>query len=125
MAEDRWNDTVEKMTRPVQFVSDSVSADHLLPMLMHQHQQMFVVLDEFGGVAGLITMEDVIEEIIGKEIVDEFDEIADLRQLARTRRQTTVDESIVAGRRKPSDPDFPRPSGDATVSLGLIDVRSL
>ena len=109
MAEDRWNDTVEKMTRPVQFVSDSVSADHLLPMLMHQHQQMFVVLDEFGGVAGLITMEDVIEEIIGKEIVDEFDEIADLRQLAQMRRQTTVDESIATGRRKPSGPASPAP----------------
>ena len=97
MAEDRWHETVEKMTRPVQFVSDSVSADHLLPMLMHQHQQMFVVLDEFGGVAGLITMEDVIEELIGKEIVDEFDETADLRQLAQRRRQKTVDESISRG----------------------------
>ena len=85
----------------MQFLSDSVSADHLLPILMHHHQQMFVVLDEFGGVAGLITLEDVIEEIIGKEIVDEFDEIADLRQLARTRRQTTVDESIAAREKKP------------------------
>ena len=101
MAEDRWSETVEKMTRPVRFVSDSVSADHLLPMLMRHHQQMFVVLDEFGGVAGLITLEDVIEEIIGKEIVDEFDKIADLRQLARTRRQTTVDESIAARATKP------------------------
>ena len=93
MAQDRWDDTIESMMRPIQFISDSLPADRLLPTLMRQRQHMFVVLDEFGGVAGLITLEDVIEEIIGAEIVDEFDKAVDLRQLARQRRQTTVDES--------------------------------
>lgn len=98
MAQDRWNDTVESIMLPVQFISQTLAADLLLPSFMHLHQHLFVVIDERGRVAGLITLDGVIEEITGKEIVEEFHEAVDLRQLARQRRQAAVEEARLAGR---------------------------
>ena len=82
---------LEEMMRPVDFVAESVGLDRLLRMFMEKRQHLLIVLDEFGGLAGVVTLEDVIEEILGQEIVDEFDRVADLRDLARRRRERTLD----------------------------------
>lgn len=82
---------LEEMMRPVDFVAESVGLDRLLRMFIERRQHLLIVLDEFGGLAGVVTLEDVIEEILGQEIVDEFDRVADLRELARRRRERTLD----------------------------------
>jgi CBS domain containing-hemolysin-like protein len=73
--------------RPVHFVPTTARADLLLKEFLEKRQHLFVVIDEFGGVAGVVSLEDVLEEIIGREIVDEFDQAADMSELARQRRR--------------------------------------
>jgi CBS domain containing-hemolysin-like protein len=64
---------VEEVMRPASFVPDSKPVDALLSEMQAQRQHVAVVVDEYGGTAGLITIEDVLEEIVG-EITDEYDE---------------------------------------------------
>ena len=61
-----------KLLRQPVFVPETKPIDALLQELQHSRNHMVVVLDEYGGVSGLVTMEDVLEEIVG-EIVDEYD----------------------------------------------------
>ncbi len=83
-----WEEvTLEDLMKPVQFVLDTLNLDKLLVQFLETRMHLFVVLDEYGGVAGVVTLEDVLEEILGKEIVDETDEVADMRSLARKRRK--------------------------------------
>jgi putative hemolysin len=64
--------TIQSIIRPVSFVPETMPANGLLTLFIQQRRSLAVVVDEFGGTAGMITMEDVIEEIFG-EIRDEFD----------------------------------------------------
>ncbi|HET7036240.1 MAG TPA: hemolysin family protein [Thermomicrobiaceae bacterium] len=64
--------TAEEVMRPVYFVPETKPIDELLAELRARHTQLAIVIDEFGGVAGIVTLEDVIEELVG-EITDEFD----------------------------------------------------
>ena len=63
---------VESMMRPVFYVPDSKSVDDLLREMQAQRKHIAVVVDEYGGTAGIVTIEDILEEIVG-EITDEFD----------------------------------------------------
>ena len=64
---------VEEVMRPALFVPDSKPVDALLSEMQANRQHIAVVVDEYGGTAGLITIEDLLEEIVG-EITDEYDE---------------------------------------------------
>ncbi len=74
--------------RPLHFVQESQTLDVLLRELLKEKVHLFAVLDEYGGLAGVVSLEDVLEEMLGSEIMDESDNVADLRALARERRKS-------------------------------------
>jgi CBS domain containing-hemolysin-like protein len=63
---------VEEVMRPAHFVPDSKAADELLREMQRDAGHVAIVVDEYGGTAGMITLEDLVEEIVG-EIADEYD----------------------------------------------------
>jgi len=62
------------VTRPAYFVPEAKKVDELLDEMQARHIHMAIVIDEYGGVAGLVTLEDIVEEIIG-EVRDEYDQL--------------------------------------------------
>ncbi len=76
---------VADFVRALPRVPETMDLDALLDLLLDQDAHIALVEDDYGGTAGLVTMEDVIETLLGSEIVDEHDEAADLRRVARLR----------------------------------------
>lgn len=91
--------TLDELARPAHFLLEDTPLDRALGIFLERREHMCVVIDDFGGLVGVVTLEDVLEEILGKEIVDETDEADDLRAVARKRR-----DALLAAN---------RPSGDS------------
>ena len=75
--------SIDKLIRPIMLVPETMTLDNLIIEFKKTHCQIAVVVDEFGGTSGLISLEDVLEEIIG-DVQDEFDEEeeADIKEIA-------------------------------------------
>lgn len=74
--------SLQKLLRPVFLVPETITMDNLLREFKKRKSQMAIVIDEFGGTSGLITLEDVLEEIFG-DVQDEFDEEeADIKEIS-------------------------------------------
>ena len=90
VAEGRTTVPMQELARSAHFVLESTTLDVVLRMFLKRRQHMFLVIDEYGGLSGVVTLEDVLEELIGQEIVDETDEVVDLRELAHRRRRQAM-----------------------------------
>ncbi|MCQ9121479.1 magnesium/cobalt efflux protein [Rodentibacter pneumotropicus] len=97
LREDAEEFDMSKLLRPAVIVPESKRLDRMLKDFRSERFHMAIVVDEFGAVSGLITIEDILEQIVG-DIEDEFDEedIADIRQLSRhtyaVRALTDIDD---------------------------------
>lgn len=81
---------LRSITRDIYIIPETASLNVALEKFLKRRQHIFVVVDEYGGVSGLITMEDVLETILGAEIMDEADKVQDLRKFASEKRDLRI-----------------------------------
>ena len=75
------------MQDEIHFIPETATVGNALQLFLKAHQQLLVVVDEFGSTAGVVTMEDVMEHILGREIFEKDDVAVDMRELARAKLQ--------------------------------------
>lgn len=92
MAEDD-SQPVSSIMKPVKVTLETVNAENLMSQLMQERQHLSLIYDEFGGWQGLVTLEDIVEAIIGKPIMDETDDIPNMRRFARRRWEHRLKDS--------------------------------
>ena len=85
LAEDKYNLTLKDVKREIIIAPSSMVLFSLWEKLLESKEHIALIVDEYGGMDGIVTMEDIIETLLGLEIVDEKDTIVDMRQYAKER----------------------------------------
>lgn len=109
-ARDELDVPVRAFAREALMVPDTIALPSLFEKLLDNREHIAVVVDEYGGVDGVVTMEDVLETLIGLEIVDEMDSVKDMRAMARAKWEARAKHIET----KPPDP--PKPADPARGS---------
>ncbi len=112
--------TLDKLLRPAYYAPTTQPINVLLREFQRQKVHMAVVIDEFGGMAGIVTLEDILEEIVG-EIEDEYDRPTALLQRITTDEAVVTGDTAVHDLNRAMDIDLPEDEG-VTVN-GLIQHR--
>lgn len=93
VANDRDTVQLKTLVRSIDAIPETITVAQVLDEFIAKREHIFLVLDEYGGTAGVLTMEDAVESLLGIEITDESDLVADLRQLAQQRYQRKFTEA--------------------------------
>ena len=99
MVQDRGDQPLSSVRRDIIVVTDDDPIPDLFNRFLQEREHIALVTDQFGGMAGVATMEDVIETLLGFEIIDELDSTEDMQELARRNWQRRAER---AGRAKPA-----------------------
>ena len=83
MAEDSFNTKVREISRPVLSFAEDTPLGDIWEKFLEKKEHISVIIDEYGTFRGIVTMEDVIESMLGQEIVDETDEVVDMQEYAK------------------------------------------
>jgi len=86
-SEGNSNLTMKELKGDALFIPETASGVQALQQFMKKHQQIALVVDEYGSTAGVITMEDIVEHLLGDEIYEESDVAVDMRELAKKRAE--------------------------------------
>jgi CBS domain containing-hemolysin-like protein len=97
VANDLETDLISAHIHEIYFMPETATAAQALQEFLKTHQQLLVAVDEFGSTSGVLTMEDVMEHLIGREIFEKDDMAIDMRELARARfkKQSRIKRSPV------------------------------
>jgi len=87
LSEGNKQQKLSELMQPVHFVPEAAPLNRILIEFFEHRIHLFVVVDEYGGVTGVISLEDIIEEIVGREIIDESDKAGNLREYARHKKK--------------------------------------
>lgn len=85
LARDEFDVPLHALRRPLEIVPETVPGHRLLSEFLRRRRHLLAVVDEYGGLRGVVSLEDVMETLIGEEIVDETDRDVDLQEVARRR----------------------------------------
>ena len=118
--------TLESLVRPAQFIPESKKADDTLRQMQLESNHLAMVVDEYGGIAGLVTLEDLIEELVG-DISDEYDqEVIEYEDLGdgryRVSARLPVDELGELFEIDLDDDDVDSVGGLITKALGRLPL---
>ncbi len=83
LSQDRFEESMESIIRPILFFSEDEKVSEIWQKMLEKKEHISVITDEYGCMRGIVTMEDVIESMLGVEIVDECDTTEDLQAMAR------------------------------------------
>ena len=93
VAEDKFDTTLGNIKRPVASFSQDTTLDVIWDEMLTKDEQISIVIDEYGSFQGILSLEDVIETIVGSEIVDERDSVRDMQQLALSQWKKRSDQA--------------------------------
>lgn len=85
LADDKFDQTLGSIRRDIPYFNEEMSISDIWEQLLKHREQIALIIDEYGAFVGILTLEDVIETILGLEIIDENDEATDMQQYARDR----------------------------------------
>jgi CBS domain containing-hemolysin-like protein len=103
MALDNGSKKLSELIRDIIIVDRNLPIPTLFEKLVESRNHMALVVDEYGSVSGLVTMEDVIETLLGMEIMDESDNVSDLQHLARKSWETRAKKLGIFEEKNPSE----------------------
>ena len=90
MAEDKFDLTLGDIRRDVATFDEDTPLDQIWDEMLSKDEQIAIIINEYGSFQGILTLEDVIETLLGSEIVDENDTVRDMQQLARDKWKKRV-----------------------------------
>ena len=104
LAEDRYELQLKNIKRDILIVPDSIVLFTLWEKLLESKEHIAVIVDEYGGFDGIVTLEDIIETLLGLEIIDEKDTVTDMQKYARDRwKERQIKYKMLEKLNKPDD----------------------
>ena len=96
MAEDKFSTTIREISRPILTFPENEPVGNIWEKFLEKKEHISVIIDEYGTFRGIVTMEDVIETMLGHEIVNEKDEVVDMQEYAKEQWKKAQEELLIS-----------------------------